>query len=663
MPVDVASAAQNRFAAINIHKHPDTFLLLDAAVTERISEPYVATARAFGLEVHYDLSEMLGTRASIRLGESPSGRFFGGVLTDIAFVGTMPSPDDRTKLVGIYEFTIRSNLSLLKQRRNCRIFQDKTAIEIIKEVLTNGGLDVRVLASQTYQPLIYCTQYDETDFDFISRLMEQEGVFYFFEHQQSGVEKIFLCDANSQTNPAPTTSIRYDETTSVAQPEGTSETIWRATRRASVATKKVSLTDFSFQNPKKNQLVEKSDPSAPESDKGEFYDYPGKFSWDAAADSEAGKLGNERSTAERYSLVRLQALRAERLRTFFEGRSYGLAAGQTFKVQDHPESAFNIEYLTVSVSYGFSVPAVQTSSQSPSLTCQITTIPKDIPFRPQAKTPRAMVFGPQTATVVGPKKDPLEVHTDKFGRVKVKFHWDRLGKADDTCSCWVRVSQMWAGAGFGAVALPRVDQEVIVEFLDGDPDRPIITGRVYNGDNSHAYTLPAEKWKFSIRSRSLGNVDNELRFDDTKDKEQFYQFAGKNMDTVVIENQTIKIKKNRTVTVEEGNEIYEVSQGNQDITVKQGNQKTEISQGNQEITVKSGNQKTEVTTGKSHHKAGQSIKLEVGASTIEITPSSITIKSPSIKIQADGTLDAKSPMTKIEGDGLLILKGGLVKIN
>jgi type VI secretion system secreted protein VgrG len=336
-------------------------------------------------------------------------------------------------------------------------------------------------------------------------------------------------------------------------------------------------------------------------------------------------------------------------------------------------------------------------------------IPDTVTFRPARLTPRATVHGPQTAVVVG--KSGEELYVDKYGRIKVQFFWDRLGKKDENSSCWVRVAENWAGKQWGTVFLPRIGQEVLVDFLEGDPDRPIITGRVYNAEQMPPYGLPANQTVSVIKSRSSkgGQPENfnELRFEDKKDSEEIYFHAEKDFNRVVENNdtlkvgsskakdgsQTIEIYKNRTETVKTGDEKVTLEKGSRDHQIKKddslkvegkqtieitGDQTVTVKSGNRSVTIQSGNDSLKVSAGTSTTEAAQSIELKVGGSSIKIDPAGITLKGGMIKIEATGVmeakgatvkiegsgmLEAKSPMTQVNGDGVLILKGGVVMVN
>jgi len=298
------------------------------------------------------------------------------------------------------------------------------------------------------------------------------------------------------------------------------------------------------------------------------------------------------------------------------------------------------------------------------------------------------VHGPQSALVVGKKGE--EIWTDKHGRVKVQFPWERYTKSDENSSCWVRVGQPWGGKSFGGFQVPRIGEEVIVDFLEGNPDRPIITGRVYNGDNTFPYALPGDQTKSGFKSRSSksGSTENfnELRFEDKKGEEEIYFHAEKNF-VRVVENddkleiglvkkdpgsQTITVHKDRTTTIKTGNETLVVEQGDRKTTVQTGKDLLEVSKGDRSVTIKMGNhslevsmgnQTTAIKMGKSETSAMQSIELKVGANSIKIDQSGVTIKGIMVKVEGSAMVEIKGPMTNVKGDGMVMVKGGVVMIN
>jgi type VI secretion system secreted protein VgrG len=305
-------------------------------------------------------------------------------------------------------------------------------------------------------------------------------------------------------------------------------------------------------------------------------------------------------------------------------------------------------------------PTAMTGGYNNNFTC----VPATVTYRAPRLTPKPFVQGPQTAVVVGPAGE--EIYTDKYGRVKVQFFWDRKGKKDENSSCWVRVAEVWAGKTWGMVFNPRIGQEVVVDFLEGDPDRPLITGRVYNADQMPPYTLPDNQTQSGVKTRSSKNGStenfNELRFEDKKGSEDIFFHAEKDFhrevenddDLKVLHDQTIEIKNNRTETVKEGNETIAIKQGNRDVTIEMGNES---------LKIKMGNQTTKLDLGASSTEAMQSITLKVGQSSITLDQMGVTIKGMMISIQGQVQTEVKGVMTQVSGDAMLTVKGGITMIN
>ena len=362
--------------------------------------------------------------------------------------------------------------------------------------------------------------------------------------------------------------------------------------------------------------------------------------------------------------------------------------GGKFTLEDHDVQAEKGKGYVVTYIQHWAVDADFESSDAQAA-CSNTfhCIPDSITFRPGRQTPKPLIAGAQTAVVVGPSGE--EIYTDKYGRVKVQFFWDRQGKKDENSSCWIRVAANWAGKNWGIVFNPRIGQEVIVEFLEGDPDRPIITGRVYNAEQMPPYELPANQTQSGIKTRSSkgGSTDNfnELRFEDKKGKEEIYFHAEKDFNRVVENNdtlkvgsskaddgsQTIEIYKDRTESVKTGNEKVTVEQGNRTITVSQGNDTHEISQGdravqidmgNDTLTIKMGNQTTKLNLGASSTEAMQSIQLKVGQSSITLDQTGVTIKGMMIDIQGQIQTQVQGTMIQISADAMLQAKGAITMI-
>jgi len=475
----------------------------------------------------------------------------------------------------VYEATLVPKHWRLRHRHDSRIFQELAVPDIIEKVLKGVGLssgtDYRLSLTGSYSAREYCVQYRESDFAFISRLMEEEGIYYFFEHS---ADQHLLVLADAPSTPAPiagNATIAYRGSLG-AMAHG--ESISRFSYSEEVKPGKVTLTDFNFKKPSLSLL---SSNSAKLDTDLEVYDYPGEY--------EVPGVG---TTLAKVRLEEWQSLRAT---ADGESGCVRLTPGFLFTLSDHSRDAENREYLLTRVRHSGAQPVMGESGASggPSYTNVFQCIPSDIPFRPERKTPRPAIKGVQTAIVTGPGGD--EIHTDEHGRVKVHFHWDRLGKKDDKSSCWIRVSQLWAGAGWGAMWIPRIGHEVIVDFIEGDPDRPIIVGRVYHGANVPPYALPGDKTKSTIKSNSSpgGGGSNELRFEDKAGGEEIYLHGQKDWNIkiehdkgqVIGHDETLDVGNDRKKHV--AHDQSETVDNNKKIQV--GNDHTENIDGNATIHV------------------------------------------------------------------------------
>ncbi|RKG79717.1 type VI secretion system Vgr family protein [Corallococcus terminator] len=575
----------------------DDLSVLGFEADETLSQPYsVEVALTPKPDVELDDTALLGkaARLTVQLGDG-TARFFHGVVARIDRRDEGTGPQRRR-----YRVTVVPRLWTLRHTRRSRIFQELTVPQIVHKVLEQGQVEHRLALSSSYRKRDYCVQYRESDLAFVSRLLEEEGIFYLFEHGEDA-HTMVLGDAAS-ANPAMMgdPKLVFRERSRMVAPK---EFIHSLSAKLEVQPGAVAMRDFNFTRPAQDLGATTS------ADDGEsaleIYDYPGLYE-----DPGAGKA---------LAKIRLEELRA-RVETV-SGASYSrrICAGHTFELAEHPDSALNRKYLPLSVKHtGHQIEALVAEQASlgakegylNEFLCQ----PATVPFRPLRSTPRPVIPGAQTAIVVGPSGE--EIHTDEHGRIKVQFHWDREGKSDDKSSCWIRVSQAWAGPGWGALYLPRIGQEVVVEFLEGDPDRPIITGSVYNGQNPPPIDLPAEKTKSTLRSSSSPGGDgfNELRFEDAAGSEEVYFHAQKDLNIVVENdktqlvggNETLLVKKDRSRTIE-GNQSLEVKKnddsvvgGNQSLAVT-GNRSTtvmgnhsEAVTGDQSVAV-SGNQSVSVT--------------------------------------------------------------------
>ncbi|NOX76546.1 MAG: type VI secretion system tip protein VgrG [Gammaproteobacteria bacterium] len=454
-----------------------------------------------GTDMDLSLDDILGQPVTVHLAleNAKATRHFNGIVTHFSQTGV------HGRLVS-YTATLRPWLWLLTRTSDCRIFQEKSVPDIIQQVFRDLGFtDFENELSAEYRTWEYCVQYRETDFNFVSRLMEQEGIYYYFKHTKDK-HTLVLADAISSHGNFPDyEDIPYFPPDSRARRER--EHIYNWSISKTVQPGGYALTDFDFKKPRADLKSKYSVTRQHEYSDYEIYDYPGEYQTSADGTN--------------YVSTRLDELQAQHERARAQATARTLATGYLFKLAGYPRTDQNREYLIVSASYDMEVTSFESGEDGEEhFDCNIVAMDSQQNFRSQRTTPKPAIQGPQTAIVVG--KAGEEIWTDKYGRVKVQFHWDREGKADENSSCWIRVSSVWAGKKWGAMHIPRIGQEVIVEFLEGDPDRPIITGRVYNDDNKPPYTLPDEKTKSTIKSNTSkgGGSANELLMEDLEGKTQ-----------------------------------------------------------------------------------------------------------------------------------------------
>lgn len=600
---------------------------------EELGRPFEIELELFSTAREIKLEQMLGQdiTVEVQFGETLTRRFHG-------YVSQFSQTPKSERGYAWYRAVLRPWLWFLTRTADCVIFQEKSVPTIFREVFDDHGFtDRRESLTATYNPRTYCVQYCESDFNFVSRLLEEEGIYYFFEHA-AGKHTLVLCDsssAHSDIEGGATVPYRpADDQRGLERDHISHVRVQQHLQPTSYA-----LKDFDFEKPRTDleargrNALERSHARADY----EIFDWPGRYL--TTADGEA------------YARRRIEAHQAEYETISAVGNAPGLAAGYTFTLSEYPRSDQNRQYLITSAVHH--VQALEdVDTERPHYSCEFTAIDAKQPFRAARTAPKPVVRGPQTATVVG--KSGEEIWTDKYGRVKVQFPWDRYGASDENSSCWVRVSQNWAGKNWGAMHLPRIGQEVIVDFLDGDPDRPIITGRVYNGEHLPPYALPDNQTRCTLKSRSTKQGDaetyNELRFEDKKGEEEIYLHAEKNFNRVVENNDTLKVGYDKKDAGDQTIDVYH-------------NRTTTIENGNDTLTIKKGNHTITIQAGKSEITAGTSIELKVGSNSIKIDTTGVTISAAQITLEATGMFSASGATSEVKGDTSLILQGGVVKIN
>jgi type VI secretion system secreted protein VgrG len=630
----------NRFIQVFTPLGVDTLLLKGFHGQEGVSRLFNFELRMYSEKMGLTFNDIVGKTTTIKmLLPNKRVRYINGIVSSFAQGGTWVLEDGRhPKILASYTATLVPCLWVLTQTGDCRIFQNKSVPEILSDIFKEHGFsnfEFR-LKPGDYEKREYCVQYRETDFNFVSRLMEEEGIFYFFEHQEQK-HILVLADNNKDFKPSPLLPlISYNSTT--AQ-EGDGEIReWSASQE--VRPGKYTVTDYNFIQPSLDLTYSVNGYDVRNL---EVFDFPGEFTG-----KEQGK--------------RLAAIRIEEEQALMEaakGTSScgGLAAGYRFELLDHYRPDFNRSYVPISV-YHSAEQGMNYRSTSGGAAAdfiysnQFQCIRHDTPYRPPRVTPVPIVHGTQTAIVVGREND--EIYVDEYGRVRVQFHWDRHGKYNEESSCWVRVSQNLAGKRFGSMFIPRVGQEVIVSFLEGDPDKPIITGRVYNGESMPPYKLPDHMTMSTIKTHSSkgGGGFNEIRFEDLKGREQLFFHAERDHDVRVkhdkiewVGNEShLIVKKDRLEKVEGDKHLQVTGDQNEKVdgTVSLNAGKELLQKVGMKAALDAG---TEI-----HLKAGVNLVIEagntltfkVGGNFINLNPTGVFIQGTMVMINSGGAAGAGS---------------------
>ncbi|WP_294541197.1 type VI secretion system tip protein TssI/VgrG [uncultured Rhodoblastus sp.] len=592
---------ENRPGEFNSPLGKDKLSLTRFDGSEGIGELFEYRVEAVSSQDNIDFDSALGHNCCVTL-KTKSGpdRHFNGVLVEAQWVGS-------TEDLFIYRMVLRPWLWLLSRTSDCRIWRDENALDaldIIKQVFRDRGFtDFRDSTTSGFPTQEYCVQYRETDFNFVSRLMEKHGIYYFFEHSQDR-HLLVLADSKSSHKPVPGHAATPFFGAAQTRRDQENFSRWTAERR--FRTGKYDLNDYDFKKPGKNLDVNKLAGSKYNKGQLEIYDYPGAYI--------------EQSNGETFAKVRLDADQAQDRRRHATGNAISLFPGGLTKLERHPTAAENVEYLVLRASHSYVAQHYRSKGEGEDdYSGAYELLDSSIPYRSPLVTPRSVIHGPQTARVVG--KDGEEIDVDEFGRILVLFHWDRKQKK----SCRVRVAQVWAGKQWGGQFIPRIGMEAVVEFLEGDPDRPLVVGTVYNGDNKHPYDLPESKTQSGVKTdSSLGHSGyNEFMFDDKKDSETIRMQAQKDHEVKILNSETWEIGS-KFQGGKGASRKTTLVQGSDSVTIQSGDQTIEVQAGDQTVTI-SGNLKTSADMG---------IKLTCGASSIEMTPTEIKITSGHVAISA-----------------------------
>ncbi len=609
----MAYTQDNLYCSVSSPLGKDKLLFQELHGEEKLSGLFHFHLKMLSEDKALNFDSIVGKNLCVTMKFAKHQRYLNGVVTRFVQAGGDPRFTQ-------YYAELRPWLWELGLSRNCKIFQNMTVPEIIKKIFSDGGYtDFKESLSGTYSQREYCVQYEESDLAFVSRLMEDEGIYYYFEHSDSAHTLVLADDADAHQDCPGISTARYWLAENTTQPV---DVITSCTWSQQVSTGKYAVDDFNFEIPSTDLKVQVDGVTG----KQRVYEY----------------APNYKKTAEGKTLATKRIESLEWNNNLLQGQSYCLSfiAGYKFTMDKHPNKTLNQKYLLHSVSHSISLTQYSNS---------FVAFPATVTFRSPLTTPKPRIHGSQTAIVTG--KSGEEIWTDKYGRIKVQFHWDQDGKKDENSSCWIRVNQGWAGKQWGSWWLPRVNQEVIVSFLNGDPDRPLVTGAVYNAEQTVPYTLPSDQTKSTIKSHSTKKATgfNELRFEDKKDNEEFYMHAQKDMNIEVLNDQTSTIKNNRSVTIEEKDDTLTISKGSRTATINQS-RTTKIQEQDDTLTIEKGSRKETI-------KQDHSVTIQEGNRSIKVAKGgeNHTVKKDYVlKVDGNLTIDVKGDITIKSGKSISV---------
>lgn len=675
----------------------DVLIPVSLSAQETISEPFLFEVDAVCQTGVVDPNELLNNPACVTLQANGTAvRYFHGIVRSVSAEGPVRgatgSGDQQ-----LYRLILVPRLWFLSQTVDCRVYQNKSAGDILEAMFSDAGLtDYSGPPSSTTRE--YTVQFNESDLHFATRLMEEEGWFYFFQHEASK-HTLVIANQNSAFAAIP------DATLHIGGGDSVDMLLTDFNHAAVTARGKMTLKDYDPEKP--DTLLQSVQPTTLQTGGAATRD---DFHWPALT-----FVGGTVSDRAKWDMEA-----AEAQASLFDGASQfgGMVAGGKFTVSSRPASPYDNTYVARSVTHHATDDTWISGSGTASYSNRFTCFPASVTWRQPMVTPRPRMDGIHTALVMGPQhgvaadiksQSGEEIHTDDLARVRVRFYWDHRGEATGGGAVWARVIQPWAGKGWGAQFIPRVGTEVAVAFVDGDPDRPIVVGGLYNGRDTPIYSK-SEKNKLGFRTRSvqkgsLGTNFSEFTIDDTKGSELVFTHAEKDLTTTIEHdqtltvdncrmvtvkkdetvdiqnNQTIKVKQdhtftvtdgNRSITVSKGNDTFEVSEGNHTQNVKMGNYGVTVGQGNHSLDVKMGNQTTKLGMGNYSLKADlgavsieamQSITLKVGQNSVKIDQMGVTIQGMMISVKGQMMTTVQGLMTTVKGDAMLTLKGGIMMLN
>jgi type VI secretion system secreted protein VgrG len=627
---------------------------------EGISQTYFFDVHVVSQNGAVDPDKLLNQPVCVTLQASGTPvRYFQGIVQTVSSHGMARGQSADTYYV--YRLVVVPRLWFLSQTVDCRVFQQKTTVDILKQMFGDAGLtDVTYPSPGAARE--YTVQFNESDLSFATRLMEEEGYFYFFDHT-AAAHKLIIANAGSAFTDlagAPTMHLGGDADAGFV-------TGW--SRPALTARGKMTLKDY---DPTKPDTLLKAD--KPTTLKTGGATQRDDFRWPANT-FDSGTVTNR---------AQWEMEAAEAHASLYEGdcRFGKLVPGVKFKLASRPASPYDNTYVVRSISHHATDDSWLSQGGSATYSNNFTCFPASVPWRQPIVTPRPRMDGIHTAIVLGPNsaagadvksQSGEEIYTDAQARVKVRFYWDYRAEATGGQSVWARVIQPWAGKGWGAQFIPRVGTEVAVAFVDGDPDRPIVVGGLYNGRDTPIYS-ESDKTKSGFRTRSSlsgGTANaNEFTFDDKKGSELIFTHAEKDLTTEVEHDQTLKVdncrivnvKQNETVTIGQDRTVT-IDKGNDKLELNSGNRSVTVDKGNDALDIKMGNLSIKADMGKIEVEAMQSITLTVGSNSVKIDQTGVAINGTMVKVAGTAMATLKSPMTTVSGDGMLTLKGGIMMLN
>ncbi len=585
----------------------DDFMVHNLIVEEALCQPYIMKALISTDNSSFDgddlVSKGFGFTYNVFQENSPSSqqnsRNFHGVVDKLMHTHTVVN--DQHKIQHFFEIELRPNFWLLTYSQDHRIFQNQTTIDIIHSVLTENNVsDLSVKASGGKNTREYCVQYSESHFHFVSRLLEEEGIGYYFTHTETS-HTMVLFDKNADFSTAEPSSFNFLNNDSFGN---TVNSIFAFGKKSGIQAKSYKTSDYNYETPNAKLLSSSSGDG-----KGfDVYQHPGLF--------------QESGVGDKLADSRLEAYEWFEKRVWGKSTAPDLSPGFSFNLKDHPLSSYNKAYVVSKAKHEIIGNPELTNSENPELTYRhsFEGFLKDIPFKPLRLTKKPRIFGSQTAFVTG---EGDEVYADEMARIKVQFHWDLLNPNDETSSLWVRVSQSLAGQTWGALYMPRVGMEVVVTFIDGDPDRPLVTGCVYNEAFMPPYSPKDDPQYMTIKSKTFEDASgfNEMRFSDDPGKEEIYTHAQYDMNTVIEHSRQEDINTgDDTLIIHEGNKtIHQMGSGTTYLTeIDNGDRTTKLSNGNLlfdvtgTITLKATSDITIQTPTNVIINAGQNVQVQGG---------------------------------------------------